>query len=61
MLLVVTDAAQTKTFADLKINVNGQSDGGPSQGLGKAVEQFFQAASLMARPVSELHSDEKTP
>ena len=61
MRLIITDETLTKTFADLKIDVNGESDGGPAQGLEKAFEQFFQAASLMVQPVSDLHPNEKSP
>jgi hypothetical protein len=35
----------------LNIHITGESDGSPDEGLVKAVEHFFDAASLMSKPI----------
>jgi hypothetical protein len=51
MTLVITDASGKQTFANLNIHISGESDGSPDEGLTKAMQHFFDAASLMSKPI----------
>jgi hypothetical protein len=53
MTLVVTDGLGKQTFANINITVSGDSDGTPTEGLGEVISRFFDAASLMSRPVPQ--------
>jgi hypothetical protein len=54
MTLIVTDGPGKKTFANIDITVSGDSEGSPTKGLGEVINRFFDAASLMSRPVPQV-------
>jgi hypothetical protein len=54
MTLVVTDQSGKQTFVNIDLAVHGDSEGTPTQGLGAAIGRFFDAASLMSRPLNHL-------
>jgi hypothetical protein len=42
-----------KVRTNINIKVSGDSDGTPTEGLGEVISRFFDAASLMSRPVPQ--------
>lgn len=53
MSLVVTDPSAKQTFVNIEITVKGDSDGSPTEGIGQALNNFLDSASLMARPIPQ--------
>ena len=53
MSFVVTDGAG-KSIVDIKIDVEGESDGPPNEALKQAMKRFLDAAALIARPFEQL-------
>jgi hypothetical protein len=53
MKLTLTDGEGKQWLANVDINVSGDSDGSPTQGLGQAITRFLDAASMMTRPIPQ--------
>ena len=53
MKLTLTDGEGKQSLANVDINVSGDSDGSPSEGLGQAITRFLDAASMMTRPIPQ--------
>jgi len=51
MTLIVTDGTGEHTLAKVNIDVSGDSDGSPTEGLGQAIERFLNAASMISNAV----------
>lgn len=51
MKVTVTDGDGKQSLANVDIDVSGDSDGSPTEGLGQAITRFFDAASMMTRPL----------
>lgn len=51
MKLTLTDGEGKQSLANIDINVSGDSDGSPTEGLGEAIRRFLDAASMMTRPI----------
>jgi len=58
-ILVITDASGKQKFVDIDLAVQGDSQGTPTEGLGEAIHSFFDAASLVARPLEHLPAQGK--
>jgi len=54
MTLVVTDGSGEHTLANVNIDVSGDSDGSPTEGLGLAIDRFLNAASMMSNGLPSL-------
>ena len=53
MKLTLTDGTGQRSLTDLEITVSGESAGSPTDGLGKVLEKFLDAAGLITRPVTQ--------
>jgi hypothetical protein len=51
--LTLTDGEGKQSLANVDINVSGESDGSPTQGLAQAITRFLDAASMMMRPIPQ--------
>jgi hypothetical protein len=51
MTLALTDGHAKLSLANVDINVSGESDGSPTEGLGQAITRFLDAVSMMTRPI----------
>jgi hypothetical protein len=49
----VTDGSGKHSLASVNLKVSGDSDGSPTEGLGKAIDEFFDAASMMSRSIPQ--------
>jgi hypothetical protein len=53
MKLALTDGEGKRSLANVDIDVRGDSDGSPTEGLGLAIRRFLDAASIMMRPIPQ--------
>jgi hypothetical protein len=53
MKLTLTDSEGKQSLANVDINVSGESDGSPTEGLGQVIKRFLDAASMMTSPIPQ--------